>query len=81
MRLVTSQPGAVPLPISGQMSQTKRSEESFKDLNSILWSGTRFPIFKMNDKLRESVNMSPDSSSSVILFGICNILIGISIIP
>ena len=80
MRLVTTQPGAGPTS-SGQMSQTERSEKSFKDLNSIFCSGTRFSIFKMNDNLRESVNMSPDSSSSVILFGICNILIGISIIP
>ena len=77
MTLVTSQPGAVPLPISGQMSQTERSEESFKDSNSILWSRTGFSIFKMIDNLKESENMSPDSSSSVILFGICNILIGI----
>ena len=81
MTLVTTQPGAVPLPISGQMSQTERSEKSFKDLNSILWSGTGFSIFKMIDNSRESVNMSPDSSSSVILFGICNILIGIFITP
>ena len=41
MTLVTTQPGAGPTS-SGQMSQTERSEKSFKDLNSILWSGTRF---------------------------------------
>ena len=79
MTLVTSQPGAV--PTSGQMSQTERSEKSFKGLNSILFSGTRFSILKKNDNLRELVNMSPDSSSNVILFGICNISFGIFIIP